>query len=119
MKNTIWYVGIGCLVAAVVMAGCKTVIVRDEPQPVVYTTAPEPVIVQQGPPPVIVEQVPPSPGPGYVWIGGYQHWDRDHWIWVHGRYDRPPHAGAIWVQPRYENFDRGVRYHPGHWEEHH
>jgi hypothetical protein len=49
----------------------------------------------------IAEDVEPSPGVGFVWIGGSWGW-HDHWVWERGHWDRPPHAGAVWVANRSE-----------------
>jgi hypothetical protein len=72
---------------------------------VVYPVAPAPVVgevdVAGAPPPLIVEAAPPSPGVDFVWIGGSWVWN-GRWVWEHGRWDRPPHPGAVWVAHRYE-----------------
>ena len=60
------------------------------------------VDVDADPPPVQSEVVVTSPGPDYVWIGGSWVWT-DHWVWEPGRWQHPPHAGAVWVASRYEN----------------
>jgi hypothetical protein len=52
------------------------------------------------PPEPIVEDVTPAPGLGFVWIGGAWAW-HDRWVWEAGRWDRPPHPGAVWVPHRY------------------
>jgi len=38
------------------------------------------------PPPVRVGVVGVAPGPGYVWIGGYQRWTGSGYVWVAGRW---------------------------------
>ncbi len=72
------------------------------------------------PPPVQEETVVDSPGPGYVWIGGFWDWDVGvhHYVWTPGRWDHPPHAEARWVAPHYEL--RGGRHYfrRGHWDHH-
>ena len=116
------FAAIACLAAAVAVVGCKAIIVRDQPppQPVVVVQQgppPGPIVVSQAPPPMVVEQIPPPPDAYVVWVPGYQHWERDHWVLVRGHYDRPPHPGAVWVQPHYEHAEHGVQYHPGYWRE--
>jgi hypothetical protein len=63
-------------------------------------TAGTEVDVYGDPPAPIVEEITPSPGIGFVWIGGAWAW-HDHWVWEAGRWDRPPHPGAVWVPHRY------------------
>jgi len=62
------------------------------------------VTVPDDPPPLIVESAPPSPGLGFVWVGGGWVWNNG-WVWDSGRWQRPPHPGAIWRPHRYENRD--------------
>lgn len=52
---------------------------------------------QNPPPPPRYGVVGYAPGPGYVWTEGY--WGRrgSTWVWVQGRWMRPPRAGAVWV----------------------
>jgi hypothetical protein len=54
------------------------------------------------PPPARVEVRVAPPGPADVWIGGYYAWQRGDYVWIGGRWDRPP-------QPMYR------RWAPGHW----
>ena len=73
--------------------------------------------IHLGPPPPRREVVVESPYPDGVWIAGYHRWDygTNAYIWVPGRWDRPPHPGARWIAPRYPR--RGGRYGfvDGHW----
>ncbi len=73
------------------------------------------VIVRIAPPAPIVERRPPPPERGFVWIDGYHRWDGGRYVWVPGRWDRPPHRGARWVAHRWVH--RGDHYEmvEGHW----
>ena len=64
------------------------------------------VYVRVGPPAPIVETRVIAPWPGYVWIPGYQRWSGSAYVWVPGRWDRPPRARAVWV--RDDGFTRDV-----------
>ena len=68
------------------------------------------------PPPPPQEVVPVSPGPDYVWIGGYNRWDGHRYVWTRGRYDRRPHANARWNAPHWEARGRGHVFVEGHWQ---
>jgi hypothetical protein len=61
-----------------------------------------------------------SPGPDYVWIGGYWDGSPGHYTWVGGRWDHPPHAHGQWMAP---HWDRGTdgHYHQtkGEWRDKH
>ncbi len=63
------------------------------------------VFVRVAPPRARVEVIGVAPGPGYVWIAGYHAWRGGAYVWVPGRWERPP-------EPRYH------RWVPGHWREH-
>jgi YXWGXW repeat-containing protein len=74
------------------------------------------VVVRYGPPP------PPrygvvgfAPGPGYIWTDGY--WDRrgSQWVWIGGRWLRPPRPHAVWVAGGWRQERRGWRFHRGYW----
>lgn len=107
------------LLVAGTLLGATGCVVHDQP---VYTTAPGPdvavggeVVVNEAPPAPYSETIIASPGPGFVWVGGYWGWAGSGWHWQGGHWARPPHGGAVWVGPRY--YVRGSRHvwvH-GHW----
>ncbi len=100
--------------AAVLTGGC---VVRER---VAYSAPPPPMgsgeIVVSGAPPAPMEDVYiASPGPDFFWVRGSWAW-RGRWIWEPGRWVRPPHHGAVWIAPHYENH-RGVHvYIGGRWK---
>jgi hypothetical protein len=55
------------------------------------------------------------PGPGYEWIAGYHRWDGARYVWVPGRWDRPPHPHAHWVAHRWVHRNGGWVLVEGHW----
>ena len=72
--------------------------------------------VRVGPPAPIVETRVVAPGPDYVWIPGYHHWNGSAYAWVAGRWDRPPRAHATWVPGRWvREGRRGWYFVEGHW----
>ena len=78
----------------------------------VYESEPPP----PPPPPAEVEVAPAPPGPEFVWIGGYHHWDGRRYVWMRGHYERRPHPRARWVAPHWEARGRGHVYVRGRWE---
>ena len=52
------------------------------------------VVVRVAPPAPIVEERGRPPERGFVWIDGYHRWDGGRYVWVPGRWERPPHPGA-------------------------
>jgi hypothetical protein len=64
------------------------------------------------PPPRVVYAVPRSPGPDFIWVGGYWYPVGNHYKWHAGYWTRPPYAGARWMGPRHD----GQRFFQGYWE---
>lgn len=73
------------------------------------------VYVRIGPPAPIVEHRPVAPGPGFVWIAGYHRWDGERYVWVPGRWDRPPREHAVWVPHHWVHRHGGWVLIEGHW----
>ena len=73
------------------------------------------VVVRIGPPAPIVERRPPPPERGFVWIDGYHRWDGERYVWVGGRWDRPPHHHAVWVPHHWVHRHGGWVLVEGHW----
>jgi hypothetical protein len=80
----------------ILLAGC--VAYRGEPVMAMGTT----VEVAGPPPPPVAEVIPPSPGASYIWISGSWAWEHD-WVWVRGRWCRPPFPNAEWVPNKYDH----------------
>jgi hypothetical protein len=78
-------------------------------------TLAQPVVRVAPPPPVRVGVVGKPPGIGYVWIEGYQRWDGKKYLWVSGRWVRPPRAGAVWVAPTWVRQRNGWVLDKGYW----
>jgi hypothetical protein len=73
------------------------------------------VYVRVGPPAPVVEHRSVAPGRGYVWVAGYHRWDGGRYVWVPGRWDRPPHEHARWVPHRWVHRHGGWVLVEGHW----
>ncbi len=74
------------------------------------------VIIRTPPPrPVHVGVIGVAPGPGFVWVEGYHSWNGGGYVWVPGRWERPPYPGGIWVRPRYRHVHGGWAFVPGRW----
>jgi WXXGXW repeat (2 copies) len=72
--------------------------------------------VALAPPPPIVEVRAVAPGAGFVWVPGYYRWDGGSYLWMRGRWERPPRPGARWEPGRWERHgNRGWRYRDGRW----
>ena len=67
------------------------------------------------PPAPRYERRPVSPGPDYVWVGGFWDWDGAHWRWISGRWELRAQPQAYWIAPRYIHSGHGYIYEPGHW----
>jgi hypothetical protein len=56
-----------------------------------------------------------APGAGFVWTDGY--WDQrgGRWVWVNGRWLRPPRGRAVWVPGTWHQERNRWRFERGHW----
>jgi len=71
--------------------------------------------VRVGPPAPIVETRIGAPGPGYMWLPGFYRWEGRNYVWVPGRWDRPPRARATWVPAHWARDRRGWYFVEGRW----
>lgn len=85
------------------------------PRRVVVRKAPGRVYVRVGPPAARVEVRTVAPSPRHVWIGGFHRWDGKAYVWVPGRWDLGPRAGAVWVAGHWKNTPHGWEWIEGHW----
>ena len=74
--------------------------------------------VHKAPPPARREVVVAKPARGHVWVAGHYVWKpgRRSYVWVAGKWTRPPRAGAVWVAPRYERRGGRTVYVAGYWK---
>ncbi len=77
--------------------------------------APPLLYVRLRPPIPIFETRILAPGPDYVWIPGFYRWDGGAYLWVAGRWERPPAHYHTWVPGRWERNRRGWYRVEGHW----
>jgi hypothetical protein len=69
------------------------------------------------PPPRVVAVVPASPGPDFVWVGGYWYPVGGQYRWHEGYWTRPPYVGAHWVGAHWvAPVHDGARFHDGYWD---
>lgn len=74
------------------------------------------VVIRVGPPrPVHVGVIGVAPGPGFVWIEGYHEWRGGAYVWIPGRWERPPRPHAVWIAPRYRHVHGGYVFVRGRW----
>ena len=71
--------------------------------------------VRVGPPAPIIETRLVSPGPGHIWIAGFQRWNGSRYVWVPGYWAQPPRARASWAPGRWVHARRGWYFVDGHW----
>lgn len=74
--------------------------------------------INMGPPPPPRERVVVRPRGDVVWIAGYYRWHphRHSYLWVPGRWERPPRPRSVWVPGRWERRNDEWVYFEGRWE---
>lgn len=59
------------------------------------------------------------PGAGFVWTPGYYRWGtvrgRGGYVWVGGRWRRPPRPGLVWAPPVWRSGSGGWTFVAGRW----
>ncbi len=93
------------LAAVVVLSGC---VVAARPGGAV-------LYVDRPPPAAYSDVVIVSPGPGYVWIGGYHSWTGRDYVWNRGHWALPPQGYRMWNPGVWQRDGRGHYWVPGHW----
>lgn len=74
------------------------------------------IYIGRTPPPVLYERRPQMPGEGFAWVDGYWGTQGNRYVWVPGRWERPPYPGAYWSHPHYDRDKHGWKLHEGHWD---
>ena len=59
------------------------------------------VVIRVAPPRAVVEGGVLRQSRNHVWIGGFQRWDGNRYVWAPGRWEQPPRRHAHWVAPRW------------------
>ena len=67
------------------------------------------------PPPPRYGVIGVAPGPGYIWADGYYNRAGNGWVWVAGRWARPPRGRSAWVRPEWRQEHGNWRFHRGYW----
>ena len=73
------------------------------------------VYVASGPPARYYDVRGYAPGPGYVWVPGYQRWDGRGYLWTPGRWAMPPRPRAAWQPGGWRHDRRGWFWVEGRW----
>ncbi|HEY7792250.1 MAG TPA: hypothetical protein VIC33_17180 [Vicinamibacterales bacterium] len=71
--------------------------------------------VRVAPPVPIVEVRAAAPDAGWVWVPGYYTWNGRGYVWLAGRWERPPRGRFVWVPAHWTRSRRGWYLVRGHW----
>jgi WXXGXW repeat (2 copies) len=71
--------------------------------------------VERRPPPARREVIGVAPGRGFLWIGGFWRWGGADFVWVPGRWERPPRDRRGWEHDHWRHTRRGWYWVEGHW----
>ena len=56
-----------------------------------------------------------APAPGYVWTNGFWDLRGSRWVWVDGRWVRPPRGRTVWVPNEWRQEHGRYRMQRGYW----
>ena len=62
----------------------------------------------------VIEQ---QPSQQHVWLAGHWRWQEGRYAWIAGRWDLPPRANVVWVEPRWDRRGAGYVLVGGYWQE--
>ena len=120
--RAIFYMLLACTTVASVSA-CSRERVQVERKTATQGTSSAPVLrpaqavaVRHPPPPPREEFQPSSPAPDYVWIPGYWAWGSVEWVWIFGRWQRPPERMVAWVPGQWVQRGDEWIWRKGHWQ---
>jgi hypothetical protein len=74
------------------------------------------VYVDRAPPAAYNEVITVSPGPGYVWIGGYHGWNGRDYVWNRGHWALPARGYSRWSPGYWHRDGRGHYWIAGRWQ---
>jgi len=84
---------------------------------IIRETVPAPeTVVRQSPPPPREEVRITAPSSHHVWVPGYWTWGNSEWVWVYGRWEKPPERMATWVPGQWVQRGDMWAWRQGHWE---
>jgi hypothetical protein len=66
-----------------------------------------------------VDMRPGAPFRGAVWVEGHYTYRYGNYVWVPGRYEKPPYENAIWIPGSWKKHHRGWKWEEGRWEKRH
>jgi hypothetical protein len=73
----------------------------------IFSAAAADFVIRIAPPRVVAQRRDRAPGPGYVWVQGYQSYNGQGYAWVPGRWEQPPRPGARWVAHKWNHQKNG------------
>ncbi|NBW87862.1 MAG: hypothetical protein EBR23_13810, partial [Planctomycetia bacterium] len=92
--------------------------IPDAPTVPVAPTLPDSAVVREPLPSAASQEViEQQPSPQHVWIGGHWRWQEGRYAWIAGRWDLPPRANVVWIEPRWERRGTGYALAGGYWQE--
>jgi hypothetical protein len=100
------------------LAAASVPIVTTACQPM---TPPDAVYVRAAPPaaptpvPASLENLPEMNTTRDVWISGKYRWNGSEYVWVPGRWEKPPHPGSVWVNGLWAHNRKGWYWVEGYW----
>lgn len=71
--------------------------------------------VSAAPPVAVVEVRGTAPGPDFAWISGFHRWNGTQHGWVSGRWEKRPHANAVWEDGTWRQHRNGWYWTDGRW----
>jgi hypothetical protein len=73
------------------------------------------LVVRIAPPRAVIEHRDARPSHNHVWVGGYNRYENNAYVWTPGGWQVPPRPHAHWVAHRWNRRGDGWVFVEGHW----
>ena len=92
--------------------------IPDAPTVPIAPTLPDTAVIKEPLQPAASQEIiDERPSPSHLWVAGHWRWQEGRYAWIAGRWEIPPRANVMWVEPRWEKRGNGVVLAGGYWQE--
>ena len=92
--------------------------IPDAPTVPMAPSLPDAAIVREPMQPAASQEIMEErPSAQHVWVSGHWRWQDGRYAWIAGKWDLPPRANVVWVEPRWERRGTGYILAGGYWQE--
>ena len=92
--------------------------IPDAPTVPMAPTLPDAAVVREPLAPAASQEIAEErPSGQHLWVAGHWRWQDNRYAWIAGRWEMPPRANVVWVEPRWDRRGNGYVLGGGYWQE--